>query len=310
MNIGSRVLVTGASGFTGPYMASVLRSKGCYVIAGGHGNMPAEQDFDEWVQLDLTDSKLVEKTLAKLKPDYVVHLAGISFVGHADMNAFYKVNVLGTENLLSALDSLPAGVLKGVLLASSANVYGAPEGGEEISEEQLPNPINHYAISKLAMEFVAKKFMVRLPVVVARPFNYIGFGQRESFVIPKIVSAHAAGLTSVELGSIDVSRDFTSVKDTVVAYSELLFEPACYGEIFNVCSSKALSLSEVLSLMTEKAGYEIEVIANPDFIRKHEIKVLRGSNLKIRNAIGWEPKVRIKDALSEMFEKYQAQSSS
>lgn len=306
MNKNSKVLVTGASGFTGPYMLAALRSKGCYVVAGGQGNKPVKHSFDEWVELDLTDRQQVERAVSSVEPDYVVHLAGISFVGHVDMNAFYEVNVLGTENLLTALDSLPDNRLKGILIASSANVYGAPEGGLKISEEQLPDPVNHYAISKLAMEFVAKKFMATLPIVIARPFNYIGFGQRESFVIPKIVSAYAAGLDSVELGSIDVSRDFTSVRDTVAAYSQLLIEPACHGEVFNVCSSKALSLSEVLSLMAEKAGYEIEVIANPDFIRKHEIKVLRGSNQKIAEVIGWEPKVGIKDALYEMFEKYQA----
>jgi len=307
MSRGARVLVTGASGFTGPYMASALKSKGCYVIAGGHENKSADNNFDEWVQLDLTDYNLVERALTKLKPDYVVHLAGISFVDHVDMNAFYKVNVLGTENLLSALDSLPAGILKGALIASSANVYGTPEGGEEISEEKYPNPINHYAISKLAMEFVAKKFMAKLPIVIARPFNYIGYGQRESFVIPKIVSAYAAGLTSIELGSIDVSRDFTSVTDTVEAYSGLLFEPLCHGKVFNVCSSRTLSLSEILNLMAEKTGYAIEVITNPNFVRKHEIKILRGSNQKIGKAIGWEPKMHIKNVLFEMLERYQAQ---
>jgi len=307
MNMNARVLVTGASGFTGPYMAAALRSKGCYVMAGGHGKKPTKHNFDEWFHLDLSDSEHVEKVVSELQPNYVVHLAGISFVGHSDMSAFYQINVLGTENLLSALDSLPDGSLEGVLIASSANVYGAPEGGGEISEEQSPDPMNHYAISKLAMEFVAKKFMARLPIVIARPFNYIGFGQRESFVIPKIVSAYAAEQASIEIGSIDVSRDFTSVIDTVEAYSELLFEPKCSGDVFNVCSSKAWSLSEILHLITEKAGYEIEVVTNPDFVRKHEIKVLRGSNQKIGKTIGWAPKVPIRDALYEMFDRYNAQ---
>lgn len=297
-----KVLITGAAGFTGPYMASALRARGYSVIAGARDGEPSSHEFDEWVKFDITEIAEVKDTLAEIDPDYVIHLAGVSFVGHSNLSAFYQVNVLGTENLLSALDSQGSKKLKSVLLASSANVYGTPENVRYISEDLPASPVNHYAISKLAMEFVAKTFQSKLPVIVARPFNYIGCGQDKSFVIPKIVSAFANDQPSIELGSIDVSRDFTFVKDTASAYVELISHSQCIGETYNVCSSKSWSLSEVLEFMSVKAGYEIDVITNPAFVRKNEIKNLCGDNSKIRKHTGWAPRVEIQEALYEIYD--------
>ena len=114
-------------------------------------------------RLTLQDRDAVKQQVLEAAPEAVVHLGAISFVGHADPSAFYNVNVIGTLNLLDALTAL-AQPPRRILLASSANVYGNCEQSP-ITEEQLPAPVNHYAMSKLAMEYMARNYLDRLRVV-------------------------------------------------------------------------------------------------------------------------------------------------
>ena len=160
----ARVLVTGLEGFTGPYVAQALRAAGHEV----HG-APA------WPAFDLRRPADIAAALDAAKPDWVLHLAGLSSVTHADAAELYAVNAVGTGNLLQAIAERAPGVRK-VLLASSANVYGNADA-DPIDEQVAPRPVNHYACSKLAMEFIARTWFDRLPIVIARPFNYTGPGQ-------------------------------------------------------------------------------------------------------------------------------------
>jgi GDP-6-deoxy-D-talose 4-dehydrogenase len=177
-----KILVTGADGFTGRHFVAQALKAGHLVHA---------------LKADLTHPDALKAEVLMAAPDLVVHLAAISFVGHADTNAFYAVNVLGTTHLLDALAALPVTPSK-VLIASSANVYGNAECSP-IAETQLPAPVNHYAMSKLAMEMMAKTYLDRLPLFFVRPFNYIGPGQEASFVIPKIVQHFVSKAHFVEL---------------------------------------------------------------------------------------------------------------
>ena len=163
-------LITGISGFTGRYLAKVLEEKDWTVFGLSHTDAGPNS-----IACNLTDQEAVHKAVDEIQPDYVVHLAALSFVGHPDKEAFYRVNVLGTLNLLQALGSLDASPRK-VLVASSANVYGA-NAQEVIDEGICPAPVNHYACSKLAMEHMVRTWFDRLPIVLTRPFNYTGVGQ-------------------------------------------------------------------------------------------------------------------------------------
>ena len=171
---GKRVLVTGVNGFTGHYLSSELKSFGYDVV--GLGTQPAQEE--NYQQVDLSDLEGLRNVFASVQPDFVVHLAALAFVEHQDVNAFYEVNLIGTRNLLEAI----AGSGKTpdcVLLVSSANVYGNTSEGL-LSESTPPAPANDYAVSKLAMEYMAKLWMKKLPIVIARPFSYTGVGQSES----------------------------------------------------------------------------------------------------------------------------------
>jgi nucleoside-diphosphate-sugar epimerase len=291
-------LVTGAAGFTGRYLIPALRARQYQVTGLVEGAATSEG----LLTCDLTDATATEDAVLTVRPDVVVHLAAISFVGHKDPEAFYRVNVFGTQHLLAALSKLKVGPHK-VVLASSANVYGNPSIAV-IDETVCPAPVNHYAISKLAMEHMARGWFDRLPTLLARPFNYTGPGQDERFVIPKIVNHFKRKEAVIELGNLDVSREFSDVNDVVAAYIALL-ESDSRSEVVNVCSGKSISLREVISMMSVLAGYEIDVRVIPELVRDHEIPKLAGSNDKLKRLIGSVPSTPFAETLKRMFEEGQ-----
>lgn len=288
-------LITGLGSFTGHYLAQALVKDGYEVFGTGHGNAPAGSNV---FTVDLCDREQVRRVVAEVQPDMVAHLAAISFVAHGDVEAIYRVNIIGTRNLLEALAGLPQRP-RAVLLASSANIYGnAPV--EVIEESVLPAPANDYAVSKLAMEYMARLWMDRLPIVITRPFNYTGVGQTPQFLLPKIVGHFQRNEKVIELGNIDVERDFSDVRTIAGIYAALL-QKSPAGEVFNVCSGQVCSLKEVLAMMAEIAGYAIEVRVNPAFVRASEVKRLQGDAGKLRQVIGDFENIPLQETLRWMY---------
>jgi nucleoside-diphosphate-sugar epimerase len=235
------------------------------------------------LQADLTDKAATTAEVLQAAPDVVVHLAAISFVGHADDTAFYGVNVVGTMNLLAGLAALPIAPAK-VLLASSANVYGNCDASP-ISEDQPPAPVNHYAMSKLAMEHMARTYLDRLPVVFTRPFNYTGPGQAPNFLIPKLVSHFARHAPAIELGNLHVEREFNDVRMVCYAYLGLL-DNGLPGEVYNVCSGKPYTLQTVLDELQNITGHHLDVLVKPEFVRANEVHRLCGDPTKLQACVG------------------------
>ena len=292
-----RVLVTGAAGFTGRYMVGELADAGYTVIGTVHsiGNAASESTL---IPCDLCDRSSVFLLVKQIQPDHVVHLAAIPFVAHGNVQEIYQVNLFGTINLLSALADLGKPLWK-VILASSANVYGNVDV-DIIDETVCPQPANHYAISKLAMEHAARLWFDRLPLVITRPFNYTGVGQAEHFLLPKIVAHFKRREKEIELGNLDVERDFSDVRAIVRIYRQLLESPAV-GEIVNICSGRSTSLAEVLRIMAAISGYEIDARVNPTFVRANEVKQLVGSNAKLYNLIGAQKSISFFETLHWMY---------
>jgi GDP-6-deoxy-D-talose 4-dehydrogenase len=279
-----RVLVTGADGFTGVHFIKQAREAGYDVFA---------------FNADLTNPQAVQAQVDAAAPDAVVHLAGISFVGHDKPSAFYDVNVIGTLNLLDALLKLPKPPTR-VLLASSANVYGNCEHSP-ISESQIPAPLNHYAMSKLAMEYLAKTYSDRLPLFFVRPFNYTGPGQVESFVIPKIVSHFKRKARTIELGNLTVEREYNDVRMVTDAYLKLL-DKAAVGQIYNICSGKTYTLHQVIDALVELTGHQMDVVVNPAFVRANELHRLCGDASELHKTIGTHDSIALQHTLRWMLE--------
>lgn len=281
-----RVLVTGINGFTGQHLRLVLQERGYQVIGtAGSASIGLAEDIRV---MDLRDVDSVNAVVRQIQPDFVVHLAAVSFVGHGDVNAFYQVNLLGTRNLLQALARLEKKP-EAVLLASSANVYGNAQEGK-LCEQATVMPANDYAVSKLAMEHMARLWQEMLPIVVARPFNYTGVGQDERFLIPKIVRHFRERSPMIELGNLDVWRDFSDVRAVVRAYADLLKQPAAIGRTVNICSGTTWSLREVLARCESITGHRIEVQVNSAFVRSGEVRSLCGDSSLLQALVpGWQP---------------------
>jgi len=258
-----RILLTGAEGFTGRHFIERASAKGHSIVA---------------LRSDLMEDEALRKEVLEVAPDAVVHLAAISFVGHADETAFYAVNVVGTTNLLDALARLPTKPQR-VLLASSANIYGNTDASP-ISETQPPAPVNHYAMSKLAMEYMARTFHGRLDLVIARPFNYTGPGQSPSFLIPKLALHFAQRARAIELGNLDVEREFNDVRMLCDAYLELLAHGDA-GESYNICTGRPHTLRHILDTFMRMTGHTPRIEVNPAFVRANEVHRLCGNPAKL-----------------------------
>lgn len=280
-----KILLTGAAGFTGHFFK--LRTE-----QDGHSVWP--------LQADLTNKAAVTAEVQTAQPDAVVHLAAISFVGHADDTAFYAVNVVGTMNLLGALAALPVKP-RCVLLASSANVYGNCDTSP-ITEAQTPAPVNHYAMSKLVMEQMAWTFSDRLPIIVTRPFNYTGRGQAQQFLIPKLVSHFARRAPKIELGNLHVEREFNDVRMVGDAYLRLLREGKA-GEVYNVCTGQTYALQDVIAILEQLTGHHMDVQVNPAFVRPNEVFRLCGDPRKLIAATGALQSPSLEETLRWMLEQ-------
>ena len=291
-----RVLVTGHKGFTGRYVIDALRASGHEVL--GLAQQPGDLESSS---VDLLDREGVARAVREARPDAVIHLAAIAFVAHGDADEMYRTNVVGTRHLLEALAALHVSP-RTVLLASSANVYGNSEV-ELLGESVPPAPANDYAVSKLAMEYMAKLWFDRLPIVLARPFNYTGVGQAENFLLPKIVSHFRRRERVIELGNIHVARDFQDVRFIADAYVRLLSAGA-EGQTVNLCSGRAVSLLEVIGLVQQIAGYTIEVSVNPAFVRGNEVARLTGDNRRLRELIGPLDLIPLRTTLEWMYASY------
>ena len=221
--------------------------------------------------------------IAALQPEIIIHLAAISFVGHPHTEDFYNINVVGTQNLLEAVKNKGLKNIEKIILASSATIYGNQQY-HKLSESMCPNPNNHYGISKFAMEQMAKNYFKILPIIITRPFNYTGPGQNINFVIPKITTAFKNKSKTLELGNINVFREYNPIDFITECYYKLAFSTYS-SEIVNMCSGKVYSLEEVINLSSEITNHQLEICINPDYIRKDEIFKLSGDPDKLYKMI-------------------------
>lgn len=265
-----RVLVTGSEGFTGKYVCEEFARAGWEVWGAGMASSP---DKPKYLQIDLLRPDTLDQICKLARPDVVIHLAAVAFVAESDPALFYQVNVIGTRYLLETL-SRAQWPPECTILASSANVYGNSEL-EVLGEDVPAKPANDYAVSKLAMEYMAKTYMNRLGIVVTRPFNYTGVGQSEKFLIPKIIGHLKRESKDIRLGNLHVERDYSDVRDIARYYAALAnIKPV--GETINLCSGETHSIEDLLALATQYSHRSIKVISDTTLKRGNEVHKLCG----------------------------------
>lgn len=278
-----RVALTGASGFTGRFVAQALTRAGAVCVP---------------IKADLTDAAAVERAVAQAGFDRVIHLAAKAFVNASDWEAFYTVNQLGTFHLLDAVARHRPGTR--CVIASSAQVYG-PGAEGLIGEDSATNPANHYAVSKLAMEQGARRWGDTLEIVVTRPFNYTGIGQGTAYLIPKIVDHFRRRARVIELGNLWVKRDFGDVRAVADAYAGLALTEAAPPATLNIATGTVRSIDEILDILAGLSGHRPEVTVNPAFVRANDVAVLGGDATRLQAALpDWRPR-DLADTLAWMY---------
>jgi len=264
----AKVWVIGAESFTGQYLVPALQQASYNLYTN---------------KVDITDQQQVIDTMLQIQPNYIINLAGISFVPDGADAAIYAVNTFGPQNILKACLMLPEAP-KRIILASSSNIYGM-QTVEKINESCTANPINHYGCSKWAMEQLAKTYADKLNITITRPFNYTGRGQDIKFLVPKIVEHFKRRADSIKLGNIDVWRDFSDVRWIAQTYVQLLETKSKDLSIVNLCSGSLMSIRNIIELLQEITGHELNIEVDPQFARSADIKQQCGNNKALLSSV-------------------------
>jgi GDP-4-dehydro-6-deoxy-D-mannose reductase len=257
--------------------------------------------------IELREPATLQQAIEETRPDYVLHLAAQSFVPASvkDPRATYEVNFFGTLNLLQALK---AGGFRGrMLYVGSAEEYGAVRDEDLPVVESCPlRPRTPYGVSKAAAELLCYQWTQDqgFEIVMSRPFNHLGPGQAEHFVVPdfaKQVTEIKLGRREpvLKVGAIDVTRDFTDVRDVVQAYLALM-ERGESGEAYNVCSGREYSIREILEELIRLAEVECRIIVDNARLRAVERKRNRGSFEKLAQCTGWNPRITLTESLRDV----------
>jgi GDP-4-dehydro-6-deoxy-D-mannose reductase len=287
------VFVTGGSGFVGQWLQAHLLDNGDEVVAP---------------EVDVTDGDALRDAIARTAPEAIYHLAALTNVGESwgAPQLTFEVNAVGTLNLLEAARLVPAPPT--VLLVCSAEVYGRVGADDlPLTEEAPLRPVSPYAASKVAAEYLGlQAFLAHgLPVIRVRAFNHIGPGQAPNFVVSslarQIAEVELGGGGAVKVGNLTPRRDFTDVRDVVRAY-RLLVEHGTAGEVYNVCSGRAVAIDEIARVLLGLAGGDLRVEVDPERVRAVDIPVLCGDNSRLLAATGWQPAHALEHTLRDVLE--------
>lgn len=260
-----RVLITGSRGFTGQYLLAELRKNTDIVAIEFAG--------------DLLDSRNIQQQIKQCQPDAIVNLAGISFVPEADNILVYQLHTLASEQLLKY--ARQSKTVKRVILASSSVIYGLNPAP---IETDCPAPLNHYGISKVAMEQIAKNYQDDLEIVITRPFNYTGRGQAAHFLIPKLIQHFQQKKPQLELGNMQIARDFSDVRWVAKVYAALLLQDEV-ADTYNVCAGISYSLQDILHYLEKSSQHKPLYHVNPHFVRSNDLRTQQGCNKKLHTLL-------------------------
>lgn len=296
-----RAIVFGAHGFTARYLIPrLVETEAAQVVAVDVPlRPPAWARVDAYISRDIGDLDFVRRLVSDYKPDWVFNLAAVTQGSPADI---YRTNFTGPINILEAVREAVAEAR--VLLVGSAAEYGRVEPDRLPLTEQSPcNPVGDYGISKHAMTLAAVDLVRRfgLKVVIARPFNLVGAGVPASLVVGAVLARAREALSKpgepvVKVGNLDTQRDFVAVQDAVDAYVAMI-KCGLWGEVFNICSGKPVSIRRVVEMALSHAPKPVRLVVDPKLVRPADSPVVYGSPEKARKAFGFQPSVTLEESL-------------
>jgi GDP-4-dehydro-6-deoxy-D-mannose reductase len=301
-----RVLVTGAAGFAGSHALDLLAAEHATIIGWARPGTPVPQSPPgvAWRLVDVTSGADVDRAIEQDRPDVVLHLAGDAHSNRsaAQVGNTLLVNVYGTSNVLNAIGRHARHAR--VIVAGSALIYSA--SNEPLTESSPVRPSGAYAVSKLAQEMVALRAAEHdgLHVIVARAFNHIGPRQSPEFIASSLAKQIALIETgrlepTLFVGNLDPRRDLTDVRDMVRAYRALV-DRGTRGLAYNVCRGEALSVRELIDALVARASVPVNVVVDPQRVRKVDIPLVLGSHARLTGDTGWQPEVPFARTLDDL----------
>lgn len=312
-----RTLITGASGFAGRHLAGHLVASTDWDITGVQSHATVPLDGMRMLSCDLLDAELTSRVVAHYRPDLIFHLAAQAYVPKAVANpaGTLTTNIIAQANLLEACRT--AKIDPVIVVVSSADIYGdvAPEESP-IQESQSFRPRNPYAVSKAAQDLLGLQYALSygMRIVRVRPFNHIGPGQNDRFV----VSSLARQIAEIEaqradpvllVGNLDAQRDFLDVRDVVRAY-RLVARAEFAADVFNVASGVARPIQDVLNHLLYLTDVDVEVHQDPARLRPSDVPILVGDATKLRNATGWKPEIAFEQSLADTLDDWRRRIAS
>jgi len=293
-----KILITGVSGFVGSFLTEYMLAKNPHVF--GFDLQPGKLAI-EYHQGEITDRSAIQNVLRKTNPDVIFHLAGI--IKSLEPDTLYKVNLLGTVALF---DSIVKSELRPVVVvASSSAVYGHKSGEYPISEKADIHPVTHYAVSKVAQEMAALRYFnsYQMPVMIVRMFNLLGPGQPPDLACSsfarQIAIAETGGKAEISTGNLDAQRDFVDVRDAVRAFASVA-EKGTPGQVYNVCTGRAIKIQTCLNEMISMSTQQIKVKVDAGRIQNDDVPIQIGNAKKIKLATGWSPQISLRQSLLDL----------
>lgn len=315
-----KLLVTGVNGFVAQHFLSFLSKENHDFTILGLGRSVSSSIKNkfpllklEYECVDLLEKEAVAGIIQKFRPQYLLHLASISSVGHSWKHP-QESFVNNTNIFLNLVDQVRLQNIDcRILSIGSSEEYGNVSPSQlPLTEESSLNPISPYAVARVAQEMISKIYEngYGMDIIMTRSFNHIGPGQKEAFV----VSSFARQLVAIEenkkvnaavvTGDLSIVRDFVDVRDVVKAYYALLTK-GIKGNVYNICSGEGISLGEILNKMCGILNIKISRYEDPALIRPNDNKIIIGSPAKIKTITGWTNSITIDQSLTDIIQWWQ-----
>ncbi|MBN1756969.1 MAG: GDP-mannose 4,6-dehydratase [Chitinispirillaceae bacterium] len=303
-----KALITGSNGFVGGWLSELLIQRNFEVLCTDIQETNRYPDRGIYRKVDITHEEEMADVVAGFQPDAIYHLAGVSYLPQADRSPKQSIdsNISGTLSVLDAVKS--ASPQSKVLLIGSSKEYNGSITSDGVSERKSPHPTNFYGITKYAAELLGLQYhrQFGLDIRCTRSFNHTGPGQSPHFVCSdwaQQVAEIAGGRpdASITVGEIDVTIDFTDVRDVVAAYMAII-EKGQPGEVYNVCSGSGISLNWILDYLCNKSPVPVSVHYHDEKKRDHRSnKKIIGSHAKLTAATGWKPAIPFERTLDDLY---------
>jgi len=309
---GKRAFITGITGFAGSHLAELLLKKG-YEVHGLCRWRSRTENIDHikkrihLIEGDLLDPHSLQGAMMDVRPNLVFHLAAQSFVpaSWTSPAVTLNINVVGSCNLFEAVRA--AKIDPVIQIACSSEEYGLVKPEEVPIKETNPlRPLSPYAVSKLAMDYLGYQYFKSygMKIVRTRGFNHTGPRRGEVFA----ESSFAKQIAEIEkgkkepvilVGNLEAKRDYTDVRDMVNGYF-LAATKGKPGEVYNICSGKAVKIGEVLEILLKMSKVKTKVVQDPSRMRPSDVPILQGDCSKFRRKTGWKPKIPLQKTLKDL----------